>query len=213
MRENAGKIMIEKPILFTPAMVAAILDGRKTQTRRVLKRQPDEDGLIKVIDGPWTDTSGQIYKCPYGQCETILWIKETYWRLGAWKYEDGHWKFEAQDSEMNPPLFKEPESARPEYKTYFGYHKRPSIFMPRKFSRILLRVKDVRVERVQDIEGQHHNYISDICAEGLPIAQIYSDNQALEWFRNLWNSINGKKPGCAFADNPWVWCVEFERVE
>ena len=102
-----------------------------------------------------------------------------------------------------------------------GWHWRPGMFMPRRFSRITLEITDVRVERLQDIsEG-------DALAEGtadLPNPCGYADTDHFaccakyphsnrERFAALWDSINGKRPGCSWADNPWVWAISFRRID
>ena len=90
------------------------------------------------------------------------------------------------------------------------------MFLPRKFSRLTLRVTDVRVERVQEISD------ADAIAEGVDPQSaayfVYHGHEPTEeaWsaaYAELWNSINGNRPGCAWADNPWVWVVSFERVK
>ena len=90
----------------------------------------------------------------------------------------------------------------------------PSIFMPRWASRLTLRVTDVRVERVQEISGE------DVLAEGVQMRHIekweewlHRDDAAVVAFGELWDSINGKRPGCAWGDDPWVWAVTFERID
>lgn len=77
--------MKESPILFSAPMVKAILSGEKSQTRRIVKVQPDEDGLSKVTDGPWVDTSGRQYVFPYGKPADHIWAKETFFAYGRWE--------------------------------------------------------------------------------------------------------------------------------
>lgn len=192
--------MSERPILFSTEMVQSLLRGSKTQTRRVIKPQPDhrhcrldfEDGLLKEssrVSGCWS--VGRKTKCPYGQPGDILWVRETCVRT----VEDGYlYKADYKDTE---PIFEK---------------WRPSIHMPRVAARIFLRVKDVRVERLTAITGK------DVLAEGVdngksnPTMGERWENMQRMAFQELWDSINGKWPGCAWKDSPWVWVVSFERI-
>jgi len=82
--------------------------------------------------------------------------------------------------------------------------------MPRKFSRITLELTAVRVQRVQEISG------ADAIAEGIDLSNQHDSHLEANQryvFGRLWDSINGKRAGCAWADNPWVWCLSFKRVE
>lgn len=153
---------MEKPILFSGEMVNAILAGRKTMTRRVVKNDAH---------------------CPYASGDT-LWVRETF----AVNCVGG------QDF-----LFYRADS----YPDGDGAPWKPSIFMPRKYSRITLRITDVRVERLQDISED------DAIAEG-----IEPDPHVSTWlkFALLWNRINEER-GFGWDTNPWVWVVRFERVE
>lgn len=212
----------ERPILFNGDMVRALLDGRKTQTRRVLKSQPPEGcGLIEVgtfapivIDRkgeqqPGPDTFGAFsedgewgLKCPYGQPSDQLWVKET-WRcqsvLSPWDLEvtyaaDGVQRI-IKDGEFGDKDWNMPKAA--------AKGNVSPLFMPRWASRITLEIVSVRVERLQDISNE------DAVSEGVgtPIDMRYA---ALDGFKPLWESINGTG---AWAENPWVWIVEFKRVE
>lgn len=68
-------------MIFNAEMMRALLDGRKTQTRRTVKPQPDEDGLAKVTNGPWVDTSERNYRCPFGAAGDRIWVRETWRKL------------------------------------------------------------------------------------------------------------------------------------
>lgn len=230
--------MTERPILFNTEMVKAILEGRKTQTRRVVKPQPPEwSWSIRKWDADCVNVSfnnNREYwvKTPYGQPGDLLWVREA-WRVRSWhegepieiEYKDGATRDESSDgSEPNIedwyermwiqcaedcekakiPLSKETEIYE------FGDRDlctrwRPSIHIPRWCSRITLRVKDVRVERVQEISEEA------AITEGFPRDEWF-DRYALDWFETLWDSINGKR-GFGWESNPWVWVVEFEVVE
>lgn len=191
--------MKERPILFSAEMVRAILEGRKTQTRRVIK-----DGLgDKPIDTiefngvSWTIAGdapsqhmGEVYmndwsfdlRCPFGVPGDRLWVRET------WHYRGGN------NIEPSPGFVS--YRADGEF-TLPGYEWRPSIFMPRWASRILLEVTTVRVERLQEISWEDH------IAEGTPIGMTFSE---------LWDSINAKRD-YPWESNPWVWAITFKRIE
>jgi hypothetical protein len=184
--------MKERPILFSGPMVRAILPGTKTQTRRVIKPQPDKDGLSKVIDGLWQDTDGRPYRCPYGVPGDRLWVRET------WAVQ--HEYDAAAPSEIGA-------SARWHYaatEDLGGLRKRPSIFLPRRGSRILLEITDIRVERLQKISE------ADAKAEGAPLEQpVMGPPCHVLGFLNIWETINGA--GSWDAD-PSVWVVLFRRL-
>jgi hypothetical protein len=162
--------MKEKPILFSAPMVRAILDDRKTMTRRVVKLT--DSGRVKAIGSPrnWhIDDPNAVLACPYGAAFDQLWVKETHYRYGKW-IKNGisatgrqKWRFKPLTAEVffcdNPP---EQRRVNNKYRKA-AWYKRPSIFMPRWASRITLMIKAVRVERLQDISD------NDIIAEGVYI--------------------------------------------
>lgn len=173
--------MKERPILFSGEMVRAILDGRKTQTRRVIKPQGE----------PYTIEDVDVLKCPYGIPGDRLWVRETFADLRGMGF--GHkWAYRADTPEGS-------ESDR--IRIGYGVRWKPSIHMPRWASRITLEITDIRVERVQDI-----TYI-DAKAEGVEYEKGYTDPR--EAFATLWNSINAKRD-YGWAMNPWVWIIEFK---
>jgi hypothetical protein len=191
--------MKERPILFNGEMVRAILDGRKTQTRRVIKPQPCSfwDRCDRLVSDAgqfgWVFYSSSIpldhgspkQPFPYGRPGDLLWVRET------WAYKDG-WTKPAYRAD-----WKTPDKAI----ETMGAKWRPSIHMPRWVSRITLRVTDVRAERLQEIDED------SIVAEG---GHVYGAG-AWEWFVPLWDSINAPR-GYSWSFNPWVWVVSFERV-
>jgi len=219
----------ERPILFSAPMVQAILDGRKAMTRRICKCENtikaaesfcdvlhDGKGAIRLSEnkiGPrpigyicHTNEGPDIDDCikmfsPYGVPGDRLWVRETWAAFDdqAIKDRDKSRVFYRADDGVNYPTD--------------GKWK-PSIFMPRWASRILLEVTEVRIERLQDISE------ADAKAEGAPVADIVSGRALLDqrsnqgcyrWgFRLLWDSING--PG-AWDSNPWVWVISFRRIE
>lgn len=180
--------MNEHPILFSGDMVRAILEGRKTQTRRIVKPQPDNPKGPN-FDGLWSDTHDPVtrcFGCAYGPVGDQLWVKETHqYTDGALNVQPG-WVYRATD---------------PDWETVIGWKWKSSIFMPRKASRITLEIKSVRVERLREIS------MSDVLAEGCMLST--SKTNPLD-YQNLWESING--PG-SWDKNPWVWVIEFERVK
>lgn len=205
--------MNEKPIIFSSEMVRAILEGRKSQTRRVIKPQPKLDiGMCDPFLPALID--GKYVACPYGQPGDHLWVRET-WGV--------HQLDGISGKEYPNILYKADDSTRLVISDeVWKYNKekfqwRPSIHMPCWASRITLEIVDVRVERVQDISD------SDIMDEGTknceyalpPYCTHCGGHEHLcnrDRFRELWNSINAKR-GYPWASNPWVWVVEFRRVE
>ena len=205
----------EHPIIFSGPMVRAILDGRKTQTRRVIKPQPDEDGLARPIGASfWHDTSEREYRCPYGVPGDLLWIKETHYRFGHWnkngisKTGRQKWRFKATTTEIR---FAEdaPDDVKPYRYRAEAWYKRPSIFLPKKYARIWLRAKSVRVERVQEIG------MRGCIAEGVDASvegHVLSAPQLRGRFRALWDSINARR-GYSWDTNPLAWAISFEPVK
>lgn len=188
-----------KPILFDTEMVRALLEGRKTVTRRVVKPQPVLDGhLWKLGGAAWRDSvlsvpvmlGHSLYnRAPY-QPSDMLWVRET-WQVqrgGGYMYRaDTIW-----------PLCT---SITPDWRCVPDIPWKPSIHMPREAARIFLRVTDVRCERLQEITSDQ------IDAEGC--------KGDLSWFQLVWDStvkpIDFDRYG--WEANPWVWVIEFERVE
>jgi len=187
--------MTERPIIFNGAMVRAILDGTKTQTRRVVKPCKDKNMGISLTACELAGeiNQGDFTNSFYGQVGDRLWVRETFQRAGG---NTGYW-YAATDSKAddgNSPVS----------------HWKPSIHMPREASRITLEITGVRVERLQDISEE------DAKAEGCVVRDIiYSDEPPSsclykEQFRLICESINGTG---SWEANPWVWVVEFKRVE
>lgn len=187
--------MKERPILFSRTMVRALLDGSKTQTRRVVKGfalellQPD-NFTPEYVALPENSNS------PYGYAGDRLWVRET-WNTSA---------------RCLPPV-DEPyiyaADLNSDGKMFWAATWKPSIHMPRAASRITLEVTGVRVERLQGIS------IRDAVAEGATpkpphvACSMVCPEDYLTGFRDLWNSINGPE---AWNANPWVWVVEFKRA-
>lgn len=207
--------MKERPILFSAPMVRAILNGRKTQTRRIAKiaridphPQNADFQVVTFENGKqaWMNSqSDHPYfvnmQCPHGLPGDRLWVREK-WRT-------------MKQYDFTPPR-EIPGSAPVEYDAdaFRGLNGklRPSIFIPRWASRITLEIVAVRVERLQDITQR------DAIAEGAPPSHPSIDAVSAEfghkdfsrsWYAQLWGSINGDG---AWDKNPWVWVVEFKRV-
>ncbi|WP_411380096.1 hypothetical protein [Pseudomonas sp. MPB26] len=205
----------ERPILFSAPMVRAILEGRKTVTRRAIKVQPhiDASGNFCVgnsnygQDGYGKPVTKHFVNgcCPYGKPGDRLWVRETF-GLQVRHYGGGtgeHIVYRA----TNPDAIYCKSAEGQEYPVKW----KPGIHMPRHSSRILLEITDVRVERLQDISR------ADIRAEGLQcppemasdeVSPNYRDWFAIAW-QELWEKINGAG---SWSANPWVWVVEFKRV-
>ncbi|HXF12249.1 MAG TPA: hypothetical protein VN517_03790 [Terriglobales bacterium] len=210
----------ERPILFSAPMVRAILEGRKTQTRRIVKPQPCIiDGVfMHHVAGPKWE-SGLPYRCAYGKPGDRLWVRETW--TGTWHDTAVHLVYAADGSERMageaPTEYVLPKAA-----AKIGNWVTP-LFMPRWASRITLEVTKVRVQRLQEISEEDARaegveLLSDAPAcltpwknyrlkPGAPFAMNHSIAAAS--FMSLWDSINGDKSSNA---NPWVWAVSFKPV-
>ncbi|WP_368082458.1 hypothetical protein ACNFYU_10500 [Klebsiella oxytoca] len=211
--------MKERGMIFNAEMVRAILDGRKTQTRRTVKPQPDEDGLVKVINGPWVDTSEWNYLCPFGDVGDRIWVRETF-QGPLFGYEQMEAYLE-DSSRFEKPEFCQYAADgghRPEYQDAddnLRHGWRPSIHMPRWASRILLEITDVRVERLNSIhdvdamrEGIQNLTTCSHADFGIP--GVVNAQHPVRAFQLLWESIYGAD---SWKFNPWVWVIEFKRVE
>ena len=189
-----------KPILFSTSMVQAILDGRKTQTRRVIKapvlrnvREPDEvlfDGKICKFNWHGDDVIGGFEIKPKYQPGDILWVRETWAEVSS-----GIIEYKA--------TYKEPYTGSAEIDHIGNKIKwRPSIHMPREAARIFLKVTNVRVERLQEITA--HDAIREGMESEIPFDTV-------DEFKELWNNLNAKR-GYGWESNPWVWVVAFEKI-
>jgi len=246
--------MRERPIIFNADMVRAVLDGRKTQTRRIIQspaKNMQANGQ-KVIDyrepgdkwygehvfsmrnhsGTWCDYTKEQFlaKCPFGAVGDRLWVRESFYEHGRWQGggydpEDSYFVSDKQVLYPADGIKRPTERKREDF-----WRSRPSIHMPRWASRITLEITGVRVERLQDI--------SEIDAKAEGLAEITKDGSLFkfgisdrdgypgtddrgwpwhEWERSpisayskLWQSIYGAD---SWQANPWVWVIEFKRVE
>jgi hypothetical protein len=236
------KLLNFHPILFQQEMVKANLDGRKTETRRIIKPQPDDTRAkgknVKTVadyftgvpekgkayywkaNGCWN--SSEPFKCPYGQPGNILWVRENYLkppfithkllREGADTWPKFDYTASCDEIEIE------------QYKSW-GWQLKPSIHMPKEACRMFLLLKEVKVERLQDIKRD------DCIAEGI----AYQHNDFQKWygqegnwydyerktfaplpsgkispsmsFMSLWKSINGED---SWQQNPWLWVLKYE---
>jgi hypothetical protein len=188
--------MREYPILFSGPMVRAILEGRKTQTRRVVKF-PLIDRNYMGNEVAWCETNAMLREghhelCPYGASGDRLLVRETWRCRGGREYEYQH---------HQPSIVYKADA---EAVDFLQAEWRPSIYMPRWASRITLEIVSVKVERVAEISPR------DAISEGFPVVSNGLESQ-IEWFRSLWDSINSKR-GFGWDKNPWVWVVEFKRL-
>lgn len=199
--------MKERPILFSGPMVRAILEGRKTMTRRVLKGVEGKDyAVMKYVSaqdanlvGYWPRVNGIPMPCPYGVQGDVLWVRETF-RLPS-NYDD------ATPEEIKAQVSRTEVRYLADGDIDLSGKNRPSIFMRRCWSRILLEVVSVRVERVQDITED--DAIFEGCIHD-PNYGVHGKEARSEFIR-LWELLNSKR-GYGWIANPWVWVVEFKRA-
>jgi hypothetical protein len=199
-----GGKMSEKPILFSGAMVRAILEGGKSQTRRVVKNARGANSLYAgEHDGLWVverfgDAASTMIKCPYGKPGDILYVREAVRLCGA--------------DDVGAPLAQPPVwyKADGECDVRLYPHPRSSMFMPRWASRITLEIVEVRVQRLQDIseEDARAEGVGPLRADG---RMLYGAYPASDEFADLWDSINMKR-GFGWNVNPFVWVIAFKRV-
>lgn len=220
--------MKERPILFSASMVCAILKGSKTQTRRVVKPQPDGDAIITV--GEIGTSRGAAYvrypneggicsrfPCPYGQPGDRLWVREA---CQGWTFEISGENVVRYPADSSFSQIENLINGADRWIDLYNYRRKrgaivPSIHMPRWASRILLEITNMRVERLQDIS------CADAKAEGIErsrdgmmwrdyISASHAQINPIDSYRTLWESING--PG-SWDANPWVWVIEFKSVK
>lgn len=196
----------ERPILFSGPRVRAILAGQKTQTRRPI-RDPCNEVSTLIVQNFFPGVNAALCTdrnedwverlSPFGCVGDRLWVRETHSIVPASSY------CPSSDRQVQPL----PHRVSPDGDWWAIYRAdwdrseprwRPSIHMPRWASRITLAVTGVRVERVREISPK------DCLAEG-----IKGETLPKLRFGALWNATGGKKPGCEWTENPWVWVIEF----
>lgn len=210
----------ERPILFSGEMVRAILDGRKTQTRRVMNPQPADGYVCDIPDelcgtNPWifihqeltTAVDGHLHICKLGQPGDRLWVRES---------------FTEEDTDLGPVLvYRADKSQRVVgWTDELGDHIcgnadwwqqneetrwKPSIHMPRWASRITLEITEVRVQRIQEITE------ADVLAEGVTLGDGVWSGSTRRAFMDLWDRINSNR-GYSWESNPWVWALTFKKL-
>lgn len=224
IKNFAMRELRERPILFSGPMVRAIIDGRKTQTRRVLN---PNGGAARYLATDEASARVEMRRLsPYGQPGDRLYVRETWqedadWCLRVWYQADGASRsrgYRADDRWMDDvPPPSTPPSTR----------WKPSIHMPREYSRLTLEITEVRVERLQEISEE------DAAAEGVTLSKALMDlaysPQLRSWvvpdkrsaslvqvpgirgaFASLWDDLNASR-GFGWDANPWVWCIGFKR--
>ncbi|EPH3083548.1 ASCH domain-containing protein [Klebsiella pneumoniae] len=201
--------MKERGMIFNGEMVRAILDGRKTQTRRIMAPQPADDIERCIFPNPeaigWKSSlrhkhgSTTAHFCPHGKPGDLIWVRETWARYNI-------------DQNSHDIAYRATTPADwPEEGRW-----RPSIHMPRWASRILLEITDVRVERLNAISEEDARAEGIIdggclnCGEPEPCGCANPEPDATDAFAYLWQSIYGQE---SWNDNPWVWVISFERIE
>ena len=192
--------MAIKPILFNTEMVEAILEGQKKQTRRTVKQPPIVGDIMRDEKGWYYEdgTRNGHSLIPQFSTGDILWVRETWGKL--------------TECDVFPPY--EPHEERFIYRAdrgdpdHFQAKWHPSIHMPKEAARIFLRVKDVRVERLQDMDEDA------AIAEGIADSPAGTDSPLLR-FTELWDKTIRREDLREFGyhANPWVWVIEFERCE
>ena len=191
-------LKVSKSILFNTEMVRAILDGRKTVTRRVIKPQPNDlyfqENALMPVEKVYCDQGwyGRELKAPYKPGD-YLYVQETY---GTYSKTYG----------TTPNLYYKADGDAPE-----NIKWKPSIHMPKEAARIFLQVKDVKVERLCEISGE------DLLKEGIDKKTLFDGpvSKAFNKFIDIWNSTIKPEDLDKYGwhANPWVWVIEFERTE
>lgn len=228
------------PKLFSTPMVQAIQENRKTKTRKtkglenvtsnwafIEMDESSDNSYARFYDSFFndennnpTDESYKTIKCPYGKPGDVIWVRETF----LWVMLDHAHDLLVGSMDRNQYAYK--ASIHNDWIDYakekYNYKWKPNIHMPKAAARYFLKIKSITVERLQDIteadaiaEGVgikifpggafYETYSSDINFQG-----IYDEDTAKDSFRTLWQSINGEE---SWKANPFVWVIEFERIE
>lgn len=205
--------MKERPILFNGPMVRALLDGSKTQTRRIMREQVCAPGVVQIARPGYCEIINEHgvhipgFHCPFGQPGDRLWVRESFW--GCDRPGHGDQPCVVYDDEWHGKDYR-PTVARPLARK-FG--RIPSIHMPRDCSRITLEITGVRVERLNSISeaDARSEGITDggclNCGNPEPCGCDFPTPSARDSFVRLWESTGGD-----WHANPWVWVIDFRRV-
>lgn len=217
-------IVKETGILMIEDMVDATFNDLKLMTSRVLNPQPANDfsepefqpggtvlfWRVKDDKNDWFEIRN-----PYGLPGDLLYVKETHYRYGKW-VQDGFTKqgrrrliFKARNNEIRYYDNRPDKLAKVDQ---VGWHKRPSIFMPKFAARLWLEIESIQVRRIQDIS------IDECICEGINVSAIPglgSDRSIIQAMQKLWDSINAIRDGGIYSwdSNPWVFAIKFKRVE
>jgi len=194
----------EHPILFSGPMVRAILEGRKTMTRRVVSLP---DWFCEEYAAHGASEIASEMDCPYGAPGDRLWVRETWASFGSSASITPPVSLRCQiryDADNSCQWRDVPEGAKG-VRHNASFRLRPSIHMPRWASRLTLEIAAVRVERLQEISRM------DALAESC-VGSGFDDETPQSEFAELWDSINAAR-GFGWSVNPWVWVVSFKRVE
>ncbi|HFT4289065.1 TPA: hypothetical protein ACHT7S_003189 [Klebsiella pneumoniae] len=207
--------MTERGMIFNAEMVRAILAGRKTQTRRPIKwKQTRFTEIGEREDGskwPWSEDAEHAcdfwHPCPFGAVGDRIWVRET-WSSDFANYypNDRVWYAADNNRQLDIDMVDGIRGIySPESDVHVPFRWHPSIHMPRWASRILLEITGVRVERLQSIT------LGDICKEvGCGLYDFRPATYGFQVWEELWKSIYGAE---SWNANPWVWVIEFKRVE
>ncbi|PXW42119.1 hypothetical protein DET57_114111 [Klebsiella oxytoca] len=228
--------MKERGMIFNGEMVRALLDGRKTQTRRIMSVQPEssefglryitESSLVKEVgmyfwslsDACGMKARSKPFACPYGKPGDKIWVRET-WSSDFANYypNDRVWYAADNNRQLDIEVVNGVRGIySPESDVHVPFRWHPSIHMPRWASRILLEITDVRVERLNAISEEDARAEGIIdggclnCGEPEPCGCANPEPDATDAFAYLWQSIYGQE---SWNANPWVWVIEFKRVE
>lgn len=226
--------MSMKPILFNTEMVQANLEDRKTNTRRLVKPQPDIDGLVRFDDTRFVDTDGRLYKPPY-QTGDILYVRETWAQCPDLFGEFPEYIYRADYAENDLRMGDDTTEIYSDFPACVKW--RPSIHMPKEAARLFLRVKNVRVERLLTpffADGAAvlalkkegvvlptecveciSNYGTPACVDACDDSECGILDDVRGNFSDIWNST--VKPAdlalYGWNANPWVWVIEYERCD
>ena len=200
----------EGPILFTGPLVVKILEDYKTETRRVV--DPKLWPIIEEIErvngrGLHWQCADFDLKCRYDHEQ--LWLRETWAAKRAFGVPEVARTRPRDLDHSEEIIYRATDPWATKLPVNLKSAWRPSIHMPRWASRIDLRVKEILLQRLQDMRPE------DALAEGIEMygSSTSAPFNAMDDFKRLWDKINGHRPGCAWQDNPFVWCIRFERLQ
>lgn len=190
--------MRDRPIIFSAPMVRAILSGAKTQTRRLVRPQPEYRHGVLFPQGSSTGYSPSLLAgaCPFGRPGDRLWVREQFACVRTQEMRYVEYKADRSLSDFDG------------YDSPAGGRWRPSIHMPRWASRITLEITDVRVERLQDISEEDAKAEGVSMPDGTPTPPDFWSYR--REFRLVWEQIHG---GGSWDANPFVWVVTFRRID